>query len=402
MKRYIIALFVVVSLFGISISSFADASYKDYEIEEIDMKGNYFEGVTGDFIVYCQLKDSSSSSYITIKKYGIRNVSGSVDTGPVFDKIDPFSEGFAAVYQYDEWGNIKVGYVDQTGKVVIKPKYDSAQRYVDTEYIENLGDQSPKFKDGRALVKYNGKLCYIDKKGNVVITTNYIDAHAFSDGLARVVVKVTEKYSTTSYTGYINTAGKVVIKPSYTMAHDFKYGVALVANVKFGSSKNVIDVIDKTGKTVFNLDFQQYTYYSPTFEDGLILVRRDDGKFGYMNTKGKMQIDYKFVEANEFCNGLAKVAMMNDGERAFGYINTKGEVVVKPLSLYNFINDTFSDGYISFFESMKYGLIDKKGVIVLESVFTSEPTPIANGFVVTYDIGQNYESDVRIGFVKAK
>ncbi len=66
----------------------------------------------------------------------------------VFDKAHHFKEGLAAVaVRVNE--NIKWGYINATGEMVIKPQFDSA------------GD----FRSGKAEVQLNGKKYFIDKEG---------------------------------------------------------------------------------------------------------------------------------------------------------------------------------------------------------------------------------------------
>ena len=71
-----------------------------------------------------------------------------------------------------------------------------------------------------------------------------------------------------------------------------------------------------------------------TFREGLIAAKKD-GKWGFINKKGKAVIDFKYDEVKNFDeNGLAAVAIKeenDDGEEEllWGYINKKGDTVVK-------------------------------------------------------------------------
>ena len=55
--------------------------------------------------------------------------------------------------------NGKWGYVDASGKYAIKPRFDEAWFFTG-----NLFDKH----NGEALVKYEGKECFIDKSGAIV------------------------------------------------------------------------------------------------------------------------------------------------------------------------------------------------------------------------------------------
>ncbi len=60
------------------------------------------------------------------------------------------------------------GYIDQTGKLVIKHNTGGSS--------EGLG----RFSTGLAAVKFGNKFGYIDKKGNVVIKPEFDSAFYFS------------------------------------------------------------------------------------------------------------------------------------------------------------------------------------------------------------------------------
>lgn len=142
------------------------------------------------------------------------------------------------------------------------------------------------------------------------------------------------------------------------------------------------------------------------FSDGLCLFKNEEGHYGYLNTKGKAVIG-EYAYANPFSEGLAVVGgeVTDDFEsgRHFKVINTKGKTVAEldvkgdldeswPAiysegllffggKVYNRKGETafrlsdkieavypFSHGYAVFVdEDLNYGLIDKKGEIVIRA-----------------------------------
>lgn len=119
--------------------------------------------------------------------YQFEDASGSiVFDGRYWSYADEFHEGLAvvdAVYwpvgeeddENDYWGgpgvDIKYGYIDKSGHVVIPCQWADARR----------------FSEGFAAVEdSSGKFGYIDKSGRVVIPCQWVDAEIFSKGLARV------------------------------------------------------------------------------------------------------------------------------------------------------------------------------------------------------------------------
>jgi hypothetical protein len=115
----------------------------------------------------------------------VYNVKGkAVKTSFRYEDIDYFCEGLAAVNTRKE----KYGYIDTTGRLVIKLKYDFADE----------------FHDGLAAIEIKGKSGYINHKGELVIPTIYNNAFNFENGIAEV--------ERNGKMFYIDTKGKEYIK----------------------------------------------------------------------------------------------------------------------------------------------------------------------------------------------
>ena len=80
------------------------------------------------------------------------------------------------------------------------------------------------FSQELALVKQNGKIGYLDKTGKLAIKPAYEKARGFSDGLA--AVKDQTKW------GFIDAKGKWVIPASFDDAEDFNSGLCVVEKDK--------------------------------------------------------------------------------------------------------------------------------------------------------------------------
>ena len=116
--------------------------------------------------------------------------------------------------------NFKWGYIDKTGKYVIKPEFDLAGY----------------FAEGLAAACSGQKWGYIDKSGSYIIKPQFDYGWAFSEGLARVYVG--GKYE------FIDRTGKVVIWPmQQDESDDFHQGLAAV---KVGGKWGFIDKTVRT------------------------------------------------------------------------------------------------------------------------------------------------------------
>jgi hypothetical protein len=110
--------------------------------------------------------------------------------GDLIDVVDEKSDCFDGLVKVSKKG--KYGYIDViNGRYLIEPKLDFVY----------LGC----FKEGLAEVKVNGKWGYIDETGKIVIEPKFDKAWSFSESLAGV--EVNGKW------GYIDKTGKIVPAP---------------------------------------------------------------------------------------------------------------------------------------------------------------------------------------------
>jgi hypothetical protein len=307
-------------------------------------------------------------------KWGFINRTGEVVIKPRFDGVIGFSDGLAAA-TVDK----KMRYIDKTGKEVLQAhEFESASAFQEGMaavavlkdgvktwgFIDKEGKIAVKpkfsyvwgFREGLAAVFVGiDGWGYVNKSGNLVIPARFRDAGDFSEGLARV--NPGEDW------GYIGKKGEFAIAAKFAGAGDFSGGLAPVQIGTKGWG-----YIDKTGKTVIP---PQYGY-ADKFSDGLARITVDVqmsgkvevngrpiltvmGKDGYIDTTGKSVIDPQFQFAGAFSEGLARV--MIDGK--YGYIDKSGKVVVKPP--FNRAAGDFSQGLAQVTIGDKSGYIDKTG-----------------------------------------
>lgn len=192
---------------------------------------------------------------------------------------------------------------------------------------------------------------YVNQDGKYVINPQFEQAFAFVNGLA--LVKTTEgKY------GYVDEKGTFVIKAIYKSATQFSEGFAAV--VKDGQH---IEFIDQKGSSVFMLPVE--VEEAGVFSEGLALVK-SDGKYGFIDTKGKVVIACQFELAGDFSEGLSAIQQKEKDKYLYGYINKEGKTVIHP----QFENAwKFSDGKALVKVKDKYGFIDKDGKIDITPQF---------------------------------
>jgi hypothetical protein len=179
------------------------------------------------------------------------------------------------------FGKVKWGFVDTTGREIVKPRY------------EDVGC----FFEGRAWVKSGGKYGFIDRNGKEVIPVQYSEWGNFSEGLA--AIKVDDKY------GFIDTTGRIVIAPTFGYAGSFSEGLAEAG------SRRRRGFIDHSGRFVIDTLFPDVGRFSQglaSFDTfGSIQSTELMRGCGYMDRTGKIVVGPYFGDPHEFSCGWAKV-----------------------------------------------------------------------------------------------
>jgi|LSQX01.1.fsa_nt_gb hypothetical protein len=155
--------------------------------------------------------------------WGYVDGDGRFAISPQYEWAFNFHDGLALVETKDGFG-----YIDKSGRFVIGPL--KAKQGLTSLVIGPMTASAGSFSEGLVpLTTNNGKwgyrarwrTDYCDRNGRTVITTDFMQAQAFSDELA-AVRSVSGKW------GYINKRGNVVISPQFVSAGPFSEGLACV------------------------------------------------------------------------------------------------------------------------------------------------------------------------------
>lgn len=257
------------------------------------------------------------------------DVHGQNTFGKTFRQAEDFAEGLAAVKdrELDKWG-----FIDLQGRFVIPPQFQDASSFSNglapaqsknlwgfidkhgTWIVEPKFANALPFTDGRAAVQVNGKIGFIDVNGELKVTPLYDEAACFSEGLSYVVTF--DSSTNNRIVHYIDVDGETKIALNEVLSkltgrkietyNDYfelyqntdEYLMAGPPNkYLFGSTKSRHrrGSIFKYGKL---LDVRS--------SDGLICVH-DDGKYGYIDTTGRLVIPIQLSHGSAFNEGLACV-----------------------------------------------------------------------------------------------
>jgi hypothetical protein len=235
------------------------------------------------------------------------------------------------------------GYMDKSGKVVIKPRFENA---------------SP-FREGLAAVCLDTFGCgLIDHAGKYVVRPVYMGTRPPSDGLAMVVTRE-------GLMGYVDVSGEMVIEPQFVgrCGSDFSEGLAPASY----PDAEGCGFIDKLGHFVIAQQFEN----AGEFSDGLAPVSVG-GKWGYVDREGTLVIEPQFCEFHGFSEGLAVASTCGRGpgdteETSYyetfrrGFIDKTGKFVIEPQRIGP---DSFRGGLALVRTADGFGYIDRGGNFV--------------------------------------
>ena len=214
----------------------------------------------------------------------------------------------------------KTGYIDRYGNYIITPEDYSWFRYDEINQIfEIMADEETK--------------SVLDSNGHTMIPWGNYEEIEYGSNLIYVETETGESYC-------MDYDGNCVIYPEENAE----------------SSNNVSYLVTYSGENCCLRNSKgevisegEYDWISSDSDNNLIMVRDNNGYYGYINSDGEEAIPCIYSDAYEFADGLAIV--MNEEEK-WGVINTKGEVVAD--FQYDSVeeNDNYYDGMFGMFEEI--------------------------------------------------
>ena len=287
--------------------------------------------------IYDSIGDIEEGVFSAVKddKYYILDIKGNeLFSSKEYTFIGKSSNNYIVAGKKSKDGNIKMGYINKNGKVLIKPKYNMAWD----------------FKNGRALVKTeSNENLIIDKSGKIINKLKYED------------VTPDEKNETFLFAnednlfGFLDEEGEVLIEPRFKNSSSFKDGMAIVSIDKDSSEIGKMGVINKEGKFLIKPDFTYISYLG----EGLFEASKDENggneiflKKAILDKDGKQLTDFKYYNiGKEIKNGYISVSdskktffLDKEGNKMSNLpeIDGVGELVLRGDIIKALIDDRFS------------------------------------------------------------
>lgn len=166
-------------------------------------------------------------------------------------------------------------------------------------------DSITDFCEGLASFKRENKWGVIDRNGNIVVEPKFDDVVKYCQGVAPY--RIGDKF------GLIDKADNVITEPIYDYIADTCDEIGRVAQLdgKWGW-------IDNKGQIIIDFSFDK----ARSFHEKLAAVSYNL-QWGYIDTNGQWKISPQYKNASDFSDGLAPVSTET---RKWVYINTNNEI----------------------------------------------------------------------------
>ena len=334
--------------------------------------------LTGKEIIPCEYENITVISGIknSIKiqkdgKYGLVTTEGNIILEPQYTDIlnlgEDYKNGYIVINEEK-----KYGVVDYLGKQILECKYEKVEQIYgkDNFVITESGKQKLINKAGDTLIEKgydsikqileyttqgivfnkDNKFGVMTTSAEVPVTNVYDDLQAVKDDT--FIAKKADKY------GIINGKNEIKVdfiykKISYDTTADIFIAeeTDVKSNIMDSNFENklqgiVSEINDEKGYLKIRTN-DEYQYYNFKFEkkdvkDILITnnlyLSKQDGKYGFINNKGEVVVDYIYDDATEQ-NEAGYAAVKKDGK--WGSIDINGKIVIEPT--YNLDNNYLID-----------------------------------------------------------
>lgn len=261
--------------------------------------------------------------------------------------VDHFSSGLAAFDQKIEVSNTGVyGYLDQKGRIAIKPRFQYAASFhrgiaivkledgsyagIDTrgrviyryhcDWVYDLGDQTMVFQR-------NNRYGIMSSDGRVLLSSRYDDYSDVGDGLA--IVRIGKDYGLTD--------------PKENYLHKMKCGdISPIGGGFFAATRNVEDAYysDCMKKALFNRYGKRLTdfkYYRLCWVAPHVIAAADDKNTYLIDEKGKILTEFPVMAGSCEINRVGGVYRMSEDEE-LSYYSMDGKLIWKGDSTMNLGN----------------------------------------------------------------
>lgn len=286
------------------------------------------------------------------------------------EELSQFHEGLRAIIM-PTWDGARTGFVNQQGKIVIKPRFHSVSGFHDglaaAQPVASRFDKV--IVEGDAFDSDNQQTAapwgFIDQRGKYVIKPQYRSVSNFCNGVAAVVefngcAALIDRHGRVLFRG--DKEQPVSFGSSYIFSQSGKKGLVDAKGHWLAPPQyDELSVLEESryfrGPALSD-SVVRYTTHPPA----LLAGARVNERSGVIDSSGRVVVPFKFTgDVVAFGNGGATI----EERGKIGYVNTKGEYIIKPCFEYA----TQYAGLMAVKDDKSWSIIDAQGKPVKTPAF---------------------------------
>lgn len=397
-RNKIILLVVAISIVIIGCVMLFYTKSRDYDIEEIKER-NYYPlyqsgkigiiNTKGEVLIDAIYDDIQIPNPLKPVFICLSNYNSAMDTYNVTIRNDKNQEIFT---EYDEISSMPVtGIAEELPFERSALKYKKDNKYgllnfEGKEITQNIYEEieSLPYKEGEFLVKKDGKYGVINPKGTKMLKIEYdnIIGDGYYDKNYKNAGYIAGTKGDNGYIySYINSNGKMLLKKEF---NDISRITSIDGNDKIYliASKNGKKGLFVNEKEVIECEYQDLVYN----EELKVIIAQKNDKYGVFDLNGKNIIPVANKDVT--IKGIHIITTNNNQTKTYDVL---GEQLTS--SNYKSVSATSNEEFfITVNESNRYGLINKKGIEVIENKYAYLEYLTSKYFAV-------YSDDNKIGVV---
>ena len=297
----------------------------------------------------------------------------------------PFLSGFAQ-NKYPIKLDHRWGFIDETGKVVTRPKYD------------RIGKELPYSQNNRRRRSYiysvelNGKLGLVGRNGDEILAPEYYGIELLNDS----TFLVKESIDTTKPI-LVNTKGKTLVKGNFEKAFPIKNGYYRLTNkglwgvqhkgermsiplkypwlkpylagkgyVAFSKNKKEKGLMDLEAKLILADEFTDIQVLNDSFFIATRPISATQKRIEFWDGQAPIALDSHFVSAQIIGPQLILLHDFNQKQTLYSATQQK---ILAPIGRYTAFRPMAGTDYISIKKGDRYGLMTKVGEVLIPTQF---------------------------------
>jgi hypothetical protein len=255
----------------------------------------------------------------------------------------------------------KIGLISDTGKILLKPQYDSIRSF-DFRVFTGNSNNWTEVKNKFFIITDSKKQGLADATGKIIFPMGDWDFDSIIPNLDNylIIFKKNDKY------GLANKTGRILLKPVYDKIgqDDSDYNNDYISFEKNGR----VGLLSSTGKIIFQPIYENISYFGS--KDNPLFFVTPKGITGIADNNGRLLVTPRFEKYQIFNNLNLKGEFASVKEKGkWGIVDSMSKFLLKPE--YEDIDYFVEGNLIEYKEKGKWGLKTFEGKVITPPQFDS-------------------------------